>query len=133
MRCYNCSGYKQTSNNYLCHGMPQCLMRDVERREKHALLSLKINDKIKLKGNKKVWKIIAKNERYLICTNLTQYIICDLYECIYGTIEDISFTKIKKDSDEILKRLEKRIITEQGMPLSQLEISYKNFSTLEIE
>lgn len=84
MRCYNCENGRLEDRNFSCISMPQCLMKDVERRELYEELDIKVGDKIQFAGEKRFWKVVARDERYMICTWGKYYTICDLVECIRG-------------------------------------------------
>lgn len=86
MRCYNCinSKYQKSEKDYECVRMAQCLMEDVEKREKYNDLNIKVGSRIRFKGEKHFWKVRARDERFLICTWRKFYTICDLYDCIRG-------------------------------------------------
>ena len=86
MRCYNCKNSKQirAEKDYECFRMPQCLMEDVEKRERYFEMDIKVGSRIRFKGEKHFWKVRARDERFLICTWRHFYTICDLQECIRG-------------------------------------------------
>lgn len=89
MRCYNClnSKWQKSEKDYECEMMPQCLMEDVEKREKYKELGIQVGSKILFKGEKRYWTVVARDERFLICVRKQKewyYTICDLFDCIRG-------------------------------------------------
>ena len=90
MRCYNCknSNWRKTEKDYECYRMAQCLMEDVNKREKYSEMGIKVGSKIRFKGEKRFWRVTACNDRFVIGVRNHRgkwyYTICDLQECIRG-------------------------------------------------
>lgn len=108
MRCFNCSK-NNLNKDYECVRMPQCLMEDVESREYHNSLNIVAGDKIRFEGEKRFWKVVARDERFLVCVWRKFYTICDLYDNIrgadnYGGYYDYS-DLTSEEMEEILLRL----------------------------
>lgn len=89
MRCYNCPQFKtDRAMDYRCYNMPQCLMKDVERRETYNTFDLSEGKRIKFVEDSHWFRIEARDDRFLICSRKygddAYYTICDLQECIRG-------------------------------------------------
>ena len=97
---------------------------------------LKIGDSIKFEDDELIFKIIAKDSKYLVCTNNdlgdrtddTVYTIVDLKERIRGPhnilFNDYDFTNLE-DMNELLRNIE-----DSSKPI---EISHRNRVALKIE
>lgn len=85
MRCYNCENSIR-SNNWGCSQMPECLMKDVERRELYSTFDIHVGSKIRFKGEKRFYTVIACDDRFIIALrnwkDRVYYTICDLEDCI---------------------------------------------------
>lgn len=90
MRCLNCPNAHHLVNSTYdlkCPNAGHCLMKDVELREKYSQFNLSTASKICFENEKRFLKIIDKDDRYLICDKRGKfYMVCDLQECIRGTV-----------------------------------------------
>ena len=129
MRCYNCpnSQFEKIEEVYNCKRKHVCLMEDIQRRNNHESLNIKVGDKIQFKEDVRFWTVVAKDERYLIATrkHLKTYLytICDLQDCIRGS--DDSYTRFNYEKDDLTKCLEQ-------LHNGELGISFRNWVTLDI-
>ena len=132
MRCYNCmnSKFKKVNKDYECYRMSQCLMEDVENREKYQAMNIKEGDKILFAGEKRYWTVVAASERFKVCIRkhrgICYHTICDLYECIRGGDnyhgEAFNYENLSEyDKEELLARLELSSET----PIERFNVSEK--------
>lgn len=135
MRCYNCQHYKTDKPmDYKCYNMPQCLMKDVERRETYSTFDLREGKRIKFVEDRHWFRIVARDDRFLICSRKygddSYYTICDLQECIRGADNYYGAYEYEnacpKDMIIALYRLN---MVEDNMPISKIKLpeNIKNY------
>lgn len=162
MRCYNCENSIR-ANNWGCSQMPECLMRDAERRELYSTFDIHVGCKIRFKGEKRFYTVVACDNRFIIALrnwkDRVYYTICDLEECIRGadnydssggaydyahcpTIDlKIALYRLRLTHPIPIKKIDDREIKEYyrfknemlGITIEPLEISKRNFVPLDIE
>lgn len=128
MRCYNCQQYSTDKTmDYRCYNMPQCLMKDVERREQYNTFEFKVGKKIRFTEDRYWFKIIACDNRFLICTrkygDKYYYTICDLQECIRGADNYYGAYEYENACpNDMIIALYRLNMVEDSMPLSKTKL-----------
>lgn len=94
-------------------------------------MKLKIGDKVYLPGKKRPYRVRARDERFIICTqpynpkHTVMYFIIDLYDKVRGT-DNCVFCNGYVTDEQCLERLDE-------LQSGQIEVSYRNRVALDIE
>lgn len=133
MRCYNCPNVniQEDMGVFNCIRKQHCLFEDITRRNEYKKFNIHKGSKILFKGQKRYWTVVSCDNRFVICIRnwrkTYHYTICDLQDCIREADNYDSsggYYDYKEDNlTEALNRLHS----------GDLQISYRNWTTLDIE
>lgn len=135
MRCYNCdnSRIRKTEHDYTCLNMPRCLMHDVELREKHAAYNIEVGSRIRFKKEKRFWKVVLRDERFIIAVWRKYYTICDLEECIRGADNYGGYYDYRELSDIEKRECLYKLHMREDAPISSLKDLPEDIKKKQIE